>query len=151
MNNHQKKDVILIDTSIAKKGYKFIYYETEECKECPYRDICTGKLYQGRIYEIIKLIKNRKKIICPAIKSEMTPVEVRLANIETIAPTKKALDNIIIKWNAPICDNYSCIFRKLCFPKGLEREDKIKIKKVGEKIQCPLNYEITHVTVQLLL
>ena len=151
MDIHQEKAIILIDADIAKKGYKFIYYEAEECKRCPYKDVCTGKLQQGRIYEIIDLIKTKKKMICSVIKSEVVPVEVKLADIETIVPTKKALDSIIIKWSNPACENYSCTFRTLCFPKGLKRGDKIKIKRVKEKVQCPLNYDVTHVTVQLLL
>ena len=151
MDDHQEKAIILIDKDIAEKGYKFIYYEAEDCERCPYKDVCTGKLYQGRVYEVIDVIKTKKKMICPIIKSEVVPVEVKLADIEAAVSTKNALDNIIIKWNNPTCENYSCIFRTLCFPKGLKRGDKIKIKKVREKIQCPLNYDITHVTVQLLL
>ena len=151
MKNNQEVKIILVNKRIAKEKYKFIYYEAEECRKCLYKNICTGKLSQGRVYEIISLIKNEKEIICPITKDKMIPVKVKLANIETSIPTKKALDNIITNWNHPLCENTSCPFRSLCFPKGLRKGDKIKIIKVKEKIICPLNYELTHVTVQPFL
>ena len=151
MRNSRKENIILVDEKIAREGYKFIYYEVEECKKCLYKDICTGKLYQDRVYEIVSIIKNKKEIICPITKDKMIPVKVKLADIETAVPTRKALDNIITNWNHPLCENISCALRTLCFPRGLKKGDKIKIIKVKEKIICPLNYELTHVTVQPLL
>ena len=151
MRNNRKESIILINEKAARVGYKFIYYEAEECKKCLYKDICTGKLRQGRVYEIISIIKNKKEIVCPITKDKMIPVKVKLAGVETTVPTKKALNNIITNWNNPLCENTSCPLRTLCFPKGLKRGDKIKIIEVKEKITCPLNYELTHVTVQPLL
>lgn len=147
MTNSSENPVILIDKNIAKKGHKFVYYESNVCKKCEYKDVCIGKLKQGRVYEIVDIIRTRKKILCPLTKSNAVLVEVKLADIETAVPTKKAISNIVIKWNPPICKNYLCKYRDLCFSKGLFRGDKIKIKRVGNRIQCPLNYDITLVSV----
>jgi|Deesub1362A_J573_1020465.scaffolds.fasta_scaffold00001_279 hypothetical protein len=151
MEKENNKIVYLIDKNVCEVGFRFVYHNVDACKKCGHKDLCTGKLVEGRVYEVLNILKTKKKIICPITENEMSLAEVSLASIHTSLSTKKAVENIVTSWSSPICENYNCEYREICFPKGLIKGDKVRVKKVEEKISCPLKYNLTHVTVQPLL
>jgi hypothetical protein len=147
----KKRNVTLVGSTVAEVGYRFIYHEVEDCLKCRYKSVCTGKLYEGRVYEISSIMKTKQKIICPISEEEMVLVEVVLANILATVSNKKAVDEIITLWRPPQCDNEGCIYRSVCFPSGLVKGDKVRIKKVDKRISCPLNHSLRLVSLQPLL
>ena len=151
MKKVKEKIVYLIDKNVSEIGYRFVYHEVDMCKRCRYSEMCIDKLIKGRIYEVLRVLKMKKKIICPITENEMKLVEVVLADIQTSITTKKAMDNIVTTWSSPICEIHNCMYRNYCFPKGLFKGDKIRVKSVKENISCPLKYNLTLVSVQPLL
>jgi uncharacterized protein (UPF0179 family) len=151
MKENNKEIVYLLDKSVSKPGYRFIYHSTDVCAKCKIKDLCIGKLIEDRMYEVTEVLKSRKKIICPITNGEMILVKVRIADIKATISSKKALDNIVTTWNSPLCERYTCKFRELCFPKGLFKGDKIRVKAVDNRVACPLKYELTFVYVKPLL
>ncbi len=145
------KIVYLIDKSVGDVGYRFVYHDVDGCVACKQKNLCMGKLVDGRVYEVHSVLKTRKKIICPITENEMSLVEVGLADIQTSISTKKAVDNIVTIWSSPICEIYDCRYREYCFPKGLVKGDKVRVIKVEKKITCPLKYNLTLVFVLPLL
>ena len=137
----------LLDKSVARKGYRFIFRKNKACYACKYKNICLDKLHEDRVYEVLSVKKPREKIICPITGNEVYFVRVKLTEITTAISSEKAIDGIVTLWREPSCENYKCNYRDVCFPSGLLDGDKIRVVKVLGRIQCPLHHNLTLVSV----
>jgi hypothetical protein len=139
--------IILIDKDIARVGYKFIYRESSDCQLCKHKEVCLGKLASGRVYMIKSVKKPRKKIVCRITDGEMVLAEVELATITTAINNRRAIEDIVTVWSKMVCSEVICKNRSICFPSGLQDGDRVKILRVKDKVECPLNYSLRIVSV----
>lgn len=145
-----KKLITLVDKDAAYVGYKFIFKENAECSQCKHFSICS-KLEEGRVYEVINIIKTKNKLYCRITNEGVQPVEVKLSTITTSIREGIPLDtDVIVHWHTLECGFDDCKYRKLCFPLGLRDGDKIKIKEIIGKIQCPQRINLLMISADLV-
>ncbi len=142
--------ITLVDSDTAYVGYRFIYKQYPECNKCKYYSVC-NKLEEGRIYEVTKVLNSENNIKCLITGEYMKPVEVRLGNIYTTIREGIPFDiDVLIHWHGLHCSYGGCRFRKICFPRGLKEGDKIKIKRVVGKVDCPLNIGLLEIDAEIV-
>lgn len=151
MNRRKNKKLItLVDKDIAYIGYRFIFKKNAECDLCKHFSVCS-KLEEGRVYEVINIIRTKNKLYCRITNEGVQPVEVKLSSITTSIREEIPLDtDIIVHWHEPECEFDDCKYRKLCFPIGLKDGDKIKIKEKMGKIKCPQGINLLMISADLV-
>ena len=120
--------ITLIGKDLAKKGQEFVFLgPAEECESCRFKSSCVGNLEKNRKYEVIDVKDNEQK--CPIHSGEtVIPVEVDRAKIDLLTESKSIFEGSTFTYNAPDCDE-TCDFHDLCFPDGLEENDKCIVLK----------------------
>ncbi len=145
-----EKIITLVDKYTAFEGFKFIFRSNDVCSVCNYYNIC-NKLEEGRVYEVVGIIKTKNKIFCKATNEYMQPVEVKLSSIVTSIRGGIPFDtDVIVHWHSIDCGYKECKFRNICFPTGLKDGDKIKIKEIIGRVHCPLNYNLLEINAELV-
>ena len=136
--------ITLLPRQLAKIGYKFYFIANNECTRCQYRNICVSKLRDGRLYVVTRMIKEvPKNIICPMINDIVIPVYIRLSPITVNLLSSGSLSpGMLTTFVSPSCDKFNCPFRKMCYPKGLNRGDTIRVSRLYTRIPCPLGYPL---------
>jgi len=130
----------LISEKCAKIGYKFVHEGgAEECKNCPLRKACIENLEEGRVYEVIGV--RRKSHTCPLHGEKVVVVDVVQAAVEAAVKKRLAIEGVIISYHPIVCDE-PCRFKLICQPQGLKSGDRVKIEKLLEEIDCPLNFKL---------
>ncbi|MGQ4834541.1 MAG: UPF0179 family protein [Candidatus Asgardarchaeia archaeon] len=141
----------LIGKALAKKGNKFLYVgDTMVCKNCEYYKVCQENLERKRVYEIVD-VKNVEHPCNLHDGGSVVLVEVKEAEIETLIPSKKAIEGGITEFSPVDCTDINCKeYRELCQPLGLFKGDKVQIVKVLEKISCGKGKSFSKVIVRRL-
>lgn len=144
--------ITLIGKDLAKKGNEFIFYgPADECNDCRFKSSCIGNLEEGRKYKIVDIKDNEQK--CP-IHAENTviPVEVERSEITLLTESKNIFEGSTFTYDAPDCDE-TCEFSELCFPEGLNDNDKcIVLKNSGKhKGECKKGYKLNKLTLGFVI
>ena len=115
--------ITLIGKDLAQKGTEFVFLgPAEECDDCRFKSSCIGNLELNRKYVVKEVQENEQN--CPVhSQGKVIPVDVELAPIDLLTPSKNIFEGSTFTYNAPDCDE-KCDFHDLCFPDGLFEEDK---------------------------
>ncbi|MBQ6099066.1 MAG: UPF0179 family protein [Methanobrevibacter sp.] len=143
--------ITLIGKSLAKKGQEFVFLgPADECEDCRFKSSCVGNLEVNRKYEIVDIKDNEQK--CPIHAEEtVIPVEVDRAKITLLTESKNIFEGSTFTFNAPDCDE-TCEYHDLCFPEGLEENDKcIVLKNDGKHKDCIKGYNLNKLTLGFVI
>ena len=142
-----KPIVTLVSVSQAKIGLTFINRgASQKCKRCEFYKVCVGNLEVNRVYRIVRV--RDRSLPCSLYETEMKVVEVVEAEIDTVVPSKVAVEGAIITYKSPECEDQECENRDICFPEGLFDGDRCKILKVIGSLQCRLGLPLRRVLLQ---
>ena len=95
----------LIGKALAQKGNKFLYVgDTLVCKKCEYLKVCQENLERNRVYEIVD-VKNVEHPCNLHDGGVVVLVEVKEAEIETLIPSKKAIEGGITEFSPINCED----------------------------------------------
>ena len=135
--------ITLIGKDLAKEGLEFVFLgPAPECEGCRFKSSCIGNLELNRKYVVTEVRDNEQK--CPIHAEEVViPVQVERASIDVLTTSKNIFEGSTFTYNAPECDE-KCDFHDLCFPEGLEENDKcIVLKSDGKhKEKCKKGYDL---------
>jgi hypothetical protein len=144
--------ITLIGKDLAKKGQEFVFLgPADECEACRFKSSCVGNLEENRKYVVVDVKDNEQN--CP-IHSEgkVIPVEVDRAKIDLLTTSKSIFEGSTFTYNAPECDE-KCDFHDLCFPEGLEENDKcIVLENNGKhKGECKKGLKLNNLTLGFVI
>jgi uncharacterized protein (UPF0179 family) len=123
--------ITLIGKSQAKVGHKFIFTKNLiACSNCNLKQICTGNLDEGRIYEIINI--RPKEHPCDIYEENVVVIEVELAKIKTLIDSKVAFEGATITFKPIELNNVPEDLMEYAEPPGIRLGDKCKIIKIFE-------------------
>ncbi|MCS7386970.1 MAG: UPF0179 family protein [archaeon GB-1867-005] len=143
------RKITLLSEKCARIGYKFIHEGgAEECTNCSLRKVCIENLKVGRVYEVVGV--RRKSHICPLHEERVVVVEVVEAAVEAAIEKRLAVEGVIIAYYPILCQE-TCAFKLLCQPQGLRDGDKVKIEKLLDEINCPLNFKLLKAVLRPIL
>ena len=130
----------VIGKSLAKDGLVFTYMgPLSNCKECKVKNICFH-LERGRKY---KVLSSRDVLHeCPVHEEGVVVVEVEEVPLEAVIPKKQAIEGSSITIELPRCRERGCGSYRLCFPVGTDSGHKMKVLKVGKKVDCKIGDRI---------
>jgi len=144
--------ITLIGKDLAKKGQEFVFLgPAEACEDCRFKSSCVGNLEKNRKYVINEVKDNEQK--CPIHAGEaVVPVEVDRAQIDLLTASKNIFEGSTFTFNAPDCDE-TCEFHDLCFPEGLQENDKcIVLKNIGKhRDECKKGYKLNKLTLGFVI
>ncbi|MGQ4915019.1 MAG: UPF0179 family protein [Candidatus Asgardarchaeia archaeon] len=128
--------ITLLSKSVAKEGYRFQYFgEASACKKCEFYHICHEKMENGRVYEVIKVRKNKEQF-CKLVDDYVVPVEVDEVEHEILINVEKAIEGAVITYTPLVCSEYDCEYKPLCNPIGLFDKDRVQIIKILSSVEC---------------
>ena len=131
--------VTLIGEKLASEGKKFIYLgPINECRNCKLKTVCFN-LKKGRYYEITKI--RDKQHSCNVHEGNVVVVEVKEMPLIT-SIDEKLSEGTVTTIEKKECKNIGCPYIELCNNRALQKDKKYKIKKIYEKIECPIGYEL---------
>ena len=130
--------VTLIGEKLAKKENEFIYLgPNNECRNCKLKTVCFN-LKSGRKYKITNIRDKRHN--CNVHEGTATVVEVQEMPIITTID-KELSEGDEAKIQSMQCKSIGCDNYELCNVE-LHKDKKYKIKKIFNKIDCPMEYDI---------
>lgn len=144
--------ITLIGKDLAVKGQEFVFLgPADECESCRFKSSCVGNLEMNRKYVVVDVKDNEQK--CPIHSGEIVvPVEVDRAKIDLLTTSKSIFEGSIFTFNAHDCDE-KCDFYDLCFPEGLQENDKcIVLENKGKhKDGCKKGYRLNKLTLGFVI
>lgn len=136
----------LLPRSVAREGYKFYFARVSECEDCRLRDACVGKLEDGRLYVVTRVLRPRSLLMCKLVSEEVIPVYVALSPIEVnVAASQRLPEGVTVTYEPQRCDKFSCKHRRTCFPRGVRPGDRLLVLEVLSQVSCPLGYPLLSV------
>jgi len=127
----------LLDSDSTKSSTVWVYLgEAEECKECPFRQICHRSLLP---YDRFIVVEARDmKYYCKLRDHEVQLFKVRNAGVRLAIETRLAKVGAIVEFSSPLCKIKACPYQEVCMPLELGfKNQKIKIDKIIKKFFCP--------------
>ena len=135
--------VTLIGEKLAIKDSEFIYIgPNNECRNCKLKTVCFN-LKTGRKYKITNV--RDKKHNCNIHEGTTIVIEVQEEPI-LISTDEKIKEGSKTKIKTINCRSIGCPNYSICNEK-INKEKKYKIKKVIEKIECPLGYSLQKIEI----
>ncbi len=129
--------ITLVGENEAKLGNEFIFIkplESAPCKECKLRNICFSLESQKR-YRIVGLRSKHHE--CEIHEGGVNVVEVEKCEIIGVVEERCAFEGAAILVNPNDCNLRECENFKICHPPGIGQKEKMIIKKVVKRIECP--------------
>lgn len=134
--------VTLIGNRIATPGQPFVFRGPgRECRECGLKTACL-QLEAGRLYRVVKARDVHHEDGCVYHEEGVRVVEVELSPVAASLRRPLAMEGSLIDYARPVCSNHECQHYDLCHPTGLEGPDRVKVERVGERLECPLGYDL---------
>lgn len=131
--------VTLIGEKLAKKEIVFKYLGPQpDCKNCKLKNVCFN-LKIGRYYKITNV--RDKKHNCQIHDGAVSVVEVEEQPIITTID-KKITEGSTTKLEKEKCNHIGCEYYKICQDFKPKKDQKYKIKKILEAVECPKGYEL---------
>lgn len=131
--------VTLIGEKLAKKDMVFKYLGPQgDCKNCKLKNVCFN-LKIGRYYKIINV--RDKKHSCKIHEKAVSVVEVEEQKIITTID-KKITEGSLSKIEKERCNYIECKYYKICQDFKPKKDEKYKITKIIEKVDCPKGYDL---------
>lgn len=144
--------ITLIGKDLAKKGQEFVFLgPADDCDDCRFKSSCVGNLEENRKYVVVDVKDNEQK--CPIhAEGAVVPVEVDRAKIDLLTISKNVFEGSTFTFNAHECDE-NCDFQELCFPEGLQEDDKcIVLENHGKhKDECKKGYNLNKLTLGFVI
>ena len=144
--------ITLIGIDLAKEGQEFVYLgPADECENCRFKSSCVGNLELNRKYVVTAVKDNEQN--CPVhAEGKVIPVEVDRAKIDLLTTSKNIFEGSTFTFNAPDCDE-NCDFHELCFPEGLQENDKcIVLENRGKhKDECKKGHNLNKLTLGFVI
>ena len=112
---------------------------------------CIGNLEINRKYVITEVRDNELK--CPIHADGVVfPVQVDRAQIDLLTTSKNIFEGSTFTYESPECDE-NCEFKELCFPDGLQDNDKCIVLNNGGKHQgeCKKGYALNKLTLGFVI
>ena len=135
--------VTLIGEKLAKKDSEFVYIgPNNECRNCKLKTVCFN-LKIGRKYRITNV--RDKKHNCNMHEGTTIVVEVQETPI-IISTDEKLKEGSITKIKSINCRSIDCDYYDIC-NMIINDGKNYKIKKIIEKIECPLGYNLQKVEI----
>lgn len=138
----------LVPETLAEKGYRFFFHgpnDGPECESCPVRLLCF-RIPAGRHYEVTQV----RKVTHPCDLHEGERVQVCLVEEVPFETTleRKHLRGTAARWDPVPCGYPECPQYALCHPVGPAKGAKYTIKETGDKVDCPMHYDIARVVLE---
>ncbi|MFW9851360.1 MAG: UPF0179 family protein [Candidatus Thorarchaeota archaeon] len=131
----------MLEKSIAKIGYTFTHMGgTEVCSKCSLRKVCVEALEKNVSYEVQKI--GTKEHRCLVDDQIMILCEVEETNSIITVENQKYLENIIINRKPLNCNEIFCENYEHCINPSFHEQSKVKILKILNKVNCPLDYNL---------
>lgn len=128
------KILTLCGVAQAKVGYTFLAGRpTERCINCRLYKVCVGKLEPQRLYRVVDVLD--RMFQCPLYKDGLKLVAVEESPVEAAIEDKLIVEGAVIFFS-PIACKIRCVNRELCTPEGLRQNDRCRILKVGDRLNC---------------
>ena len=144
--------ITLIGKDLAEIGKEFVFLgPAGECENCRFKSSCIGNLELNRKYVVVDVKDNEQK--CPIHSGgAVIPVEVDRAKIDLLTDSKSIFEGSTFTYNALDCDE-KCDFHDLCFPEGLEENDKcIVLENNGKhRGECKKGYKLNKLTLGFVI
>jgi uncharacterized protein (UPF0179 family) len=135
--------VTLIGEKLAIKDSEFIYIgPNNECRNCKLKTVCFN-LKTGRKYKITNV--RDKKHNCNIHEGTTIVIEVQEEPI-IISTEEKIKEGAATKIKVTNCRSIGCPHFNIC-NKTINKEKKYKIKKIIEKIDCPLGHSLQKIEI----
>lgn len=136
--------VTLIGEKQTKVGNEFVYTGfLSECKDCRLKGVCFN-LEEGKRYRITAVRSIHHD--CKIHEEGVRVVEVEKLPIHSAMSARLALEGAVVSLEQRACSNLECKHYRLCNPYGIKLEDKFKILKVGDEIECVLGEKLREVS-----
>ncbi|RLF49853.1 MAG: hypothetical protein DRN20_00970 [Thermoplasmata archaeon] len=138
--------ITLLDENSAKVGFEFIFMgPIQNCKDCKLKNVCFNLDIGGK-YRVTKV--REKKHQCKVHMGNVMVVEVEKVPLEICVDTKSAIEGSMVMLGQRDCMYPKCENYRRCFPLGVRRDAKFKVKSVGKKANCAMKYNLSIVTVE---
>lgn len=138
--------VTLIGEKQAEEGNEFIYLgPNNECRNCKLKTVC----FNLKPYSRYKIKKIRdKKHVCNI--HDGTAVVIEVEEIPIIATTDKKLsEGTSTRIEKRDCNNISCKNFEICNNISLQNNNKYKLAKILETIDCCRGYSLQKVELNI--
>ncbi|MCQ2971160.1 hypothetical protein SAMN05216439_1017 [Methanobrevibacter gottschalkii] len=144
--------ITLIGKDLAKEGQEFVFLgPADECENCRFKSSCVGNLELNRKYVVVNVKENEQK--CPIHSGGLViPVEIDRAQIDVLTASKNIFEGSTFTFNAPDCDEV-CEFHDLCFPEGLQEDDKCLVLNNNGKHngECKKGFKLNKLTLGFVI
>lgn len=135
--------VTLIGNRIAKEGGTFVFVGPQPaCRECRLKSACLS-LSRGRVYEILATRDVHHEDACAYHEDGVRVVEVGPARLSASLKTRLAVEGSTTEHVRPVCSNHTCAHYDRCHPEGLTEPTRVRVVATGERLECPLGYDLT--------
>ena len=135
--------VTLIGEKLAVNDTEFVYLgPINNCRNCKIKTVCFN-LKPGRKYKITNV--RDKKHNCNVHEGTTVVVEVQEMPI-IISTDEKVKEGSVEKIKSINCNSIGCPNFEYC-SFSLNKEKKYKIKKIIEKMDCPLGYKLQKIEI----
>lgn len=137
--------ITLVGERQAQVGREFVYRGPQpECGPCRVRGACLNQDL-GKRYRVVRA----RDVAHPCLLNEERArvVEVEDAPPRASVPTRMAVEGALVAYEKIVCANASCPNYRLCHPIGIGPGMKIKVREVGEELDCPLGYSLASASV----
>jgi uncharacterized protein (UPF0179 family) len=140
--------VTLIGEKQNKTGFEFVYNGPTnmqfECRDCKLKAVCFN-LEEGRTYKVVKARDIHHD--CKVHEEGVRAVEVERIAVSMALPAKVAVEGATIAYQPIECKNLACEYYRLCHPWGLKPEQKLKITKMSNEINCDEGHKLVNVLI----
>jgi len=138
----KKKSYFLLDPEVTKVGDIFRIYHNEVCENCKYFKICFSNKKIGFSYKVIKLSKPKDPIFCKLIEKNVYLAEVEEAPVKISINSSNPPLEVPVIYSQINCAEKYCPYIKYCVYNGKFLGNIVVIKKVLEKLDCPIGLDL---------
>lgn len=134
--------ITLIGVDQAAEGHVFRYVKPLQiCSECKIKNVCFN-LEQGKLYRIVEV---RDKVHPCNVFNKNSVSTVKVEEVEEpylVEYTKRIIEGSTITLKGRKCEHLTCPNIEKCNMIHHPGDLRITIKSIGEKVNCPLGYDI---------
>jgi uncharacterized protein (UPF0179 family) len=138
--------VTLLHAPQARTGAEFVYHgPMPECEGCRVRGACLNQEV-GTRYRVTAVREIRHP--CPLTQDAVAAVEVEPFPPRMSWWSKSALTGSTVSYAPLDCDRVDCVNYATCHPLGVAPGRRIRIEANGRRLECPLGYDLSEVSVK---
>ncbi|MEL9999338.1 MAG: UPF0179 family protein [Thermoplasmata archaeon] len=139
--------IALVGKRMAKKDFVFQFLGSAlECRDCALKNICS-MLSPGKYYRITNVREKEHSCKIHDLNSVVT-VEVEEMATPIAIEKKMAIEGLTSQISQSDCKEINCKYFDLCYQPWWRENQKVRVEKIGETIECPKGKNLVKVYVR---